>query len=476
MSRWRIGALTVLACIAGTGSALADGEFPRIEAVVDSPTDPSVLLARGNIGMFLSRDSGATWRHVCRDVVGHSSTEKPPILIAADGALAVGMFTGLTVSRNGGCDFVPVEGALSGVIADIDLDRQNRMYAARSTGVSGGLFSSQLLRSTDHGNLWTQVGSDFDSDSILFDLAIAPSESRRLYLTAKKGDDWLLSSSSDAGESWGTAGLIATGPHLELTLAAVHSTRPEVVLAIVDNGRGGAIDEGLDQAVLLTTDGGGSWSEAFRTNAAIFAAEFSTNGDVLVGVGPDFEGTATDNKLHGLWRVSTDTGSSVQVQREQVLCLHRARAGALYLCTATFSSGFDVARSDDDGATLEPLLRMLDIAPPLECPATSSYDEVCRREWEDYYCSVHMPLDESSSCDFDAAAAGQPIGAGGTSSDAGTAGAAGGQSAFETPSSASGCAVRAGHAQSRSKVGSGPLILMALAFRRRQRRAIPSAA
>src|SRR5678816_4665147 len=84
--------------------ALANGRPPITNGVKFRPGDNHSLYVATTFGLLVSHDDGCSFRWVCEQNIGYGGTFDPQYRIATDGAIFATTFTGLRVSRDGGCD------------------------------------------------------------------------------------------------------------------------------------------------------------------------------------------------------------------------------------------------------------------------------------------------------------------------------------------------------------------------------------
>jgi photosystem II stability/assembly factor-like uncharacterized protein len=212
-----------------------DQETGSIGSVVVAPSDPNVIyvgsgegLARPDLsvgdGLFKSTDAGKTWA-----LMGLKDAQQIPN-IAVDPRSADRIFVaafghpygpsrerGIYRSLDGGRTFQAVlqKGEdVGGNDVDIDPSDPNIVYAtmweerqgpwedAQWRGTGGGIF-----KSTDGGNTWRQLTKGLPGDGAITqaNLAIAPSNPKRLYAAVASGGAASFYKSDDAGETWTAA-------------------------------------------------------------------------------------------------------------------------------------------------------------------------------------------------------------------------------------------------------------------------------
>jgi photosystem II stability/assembly factor-like uncharacterized protein len=213
-----------------------DQETGSIGSVVVAPSDPNILyvgsgegLARPDLsvgdGVYKSTDAGKTWTHLpqLRD-----AQQVPNIAVDPKNAdrVFVAVFghpygpnkdRGVYRSTDGGRTFQAVLQKDENIGAnDVDIDptdpnvvyatmweeRQGPWEDGQWRGTGGGIF-----KSTDGGTTWKQLktGLPNNGDITQANLAIAPSNTKRLYAAVGSGAGASMYVSNDAGETW-TAG------------------------------------------------------------------------------------------------------------------------------------------------------------------------------------------------------------------------------------------------------------------------------
>ncbi len=304
-----------------------------VGALAIAPSDPEVIyvgsgeglqrpdLSTGN-GIYKSADGGKTWRHLgLRDgqqipqiaidphdpnrlfvaVMGHpyGPNEERGLYLSTDGAETFRRV--LSRDENTGA-------------VDVVLDPKNPeivyavLWEARQAPWENGFFygpGSGLYKSTDGGATWRQLTRGlptFDDGLGRIGITVAPSDPNRLYASVEvNGAGWLFRS-DDAGESWYrvTADLRVVGRPSDFAEVKVDPTNPDVVYTgsvvtwkSVDGGKTFAAFRGApggddyhriwinpenpkiiliaaDQGVIITVNGGESWSSWYNQPTAQF--------------------------------------------------------------------------------------------------------------------------------------------------------------------------------------------------------------
>ncbi len=302
-----------------------------IGAVAVAPSKPNVIyvgsgegLQRPDLsvgdGIYKSTDAGATWTHL-----GLRDGQQIP-RIAIDPHNADRIFVavlghpygpnaerGIYRSTNGGQSFDKVlfkDENTGGCDVAIDPSDPNTVYAAlwearqgpwenaAWSGTNGGIF-----KSTDGGTTWRKLTNGLPESGVTqTNLAIAPSNPKRIYASVAMGQPTAIYRSDDAGESWTRA---TTDPRPaqrigggDLSVPAVDPSNPDTVYVAstvtwksTDAGKtwtgirgapGGDDYQSIwinptfpqimlivsDQGAIITVNGGESWSSWYNQSTA----------------------------------------------------------------------------------------------------------------------------------------------------------------------------------------------------------------
>ncbi len=252
-----------------------------IGAIAVAPSDPNVVyvgsgeglhrpdLSIGN-GIYKSTDAGKTWTHLGLND-GYQipalaiDPRNPKKVFAAVLGHPYGPNTerGLYRSTDGGQTWQKAIYKDENIGAsDVEIDPSNpdviyaSMWEAREgpwedgnevNGTGGGLF-----KSTDGGNTWNQLKNGLPNDLSQIYVAIAPSDSKRLYASVATASGTLsFYRSDDAGENWAKttddprpSGRIGGG---DLSIPRVDPKNPDIVYC-------------ASTVTMRSTDGGKTWS------------------------------------------------------------------------------------------------------------------------------------------------------------------------------------------------------------------------
>jgi hypothetical protein len=363
-------ALLTLSALALPSIALAHGRPAFIGAIAFHPNDRDTIVARATFGLVLSEDHGATWRWICAAVTDADPTrEDPAILVAPDGSVLVGTFSGLARSTPDRCEFTPVGGNLDDVFV-IDLDARRAdpgvVYAVATSGVDPDV----LMRSDDEGRTFSPLSETFDL-ILLEKVRVAPSDAMRVYLsgaipaTPRQG---FFLRSIDGGESFIPIEIVFEDGERNVHVLAVDPSNPDRVLVRVTR----SVVDPMPERLLLTENGGDTFTTVLRAQQ-ITGAAFSEDGAAA---------WATSRTSDGMFR-SGDGGRTFAPLFGGNLPCVASRAGELWFCADQPLDGYAMGLSGDGGDTLDEVLRFDQIVELPTCPRCSEVGYVCPQWFPD---------------------------------------------------------------------------------------------
>ena len=321
-----------------------DQEVSSIGALAIAPSDPNVIWAgsgegflRSNIsignGIYKSTDGGKTWEHMGLDETGRIlriviDPRDPDIVFAAALGHCYGPQDerGVYRTTDGGRSWEKVlfvdenTGA-----ADLVMDANNPriLFASmwqiliKTWGRFSGGPGSGLYKSTDGGTTWNRVsGPGFPTTEVgKIAVAVAPSESNRVYALIETGDgvpqegkddvgNGVLWRSDDGGESWKLINyehILNERPHYYSRLAVAPDNHNEVFFVAGTLSR--SIDGGLTtERVAVWPDKHDMWVDPTNPNWMLLA----TDGGPIVTTNRGKNWNMTNLPIAQLYHVAVD--------------------------------------------------------------------------------------------------------------------------------------------------------------------------
>ena len=249
----------------------------EVDVVAAAPTDSTVVYAASNLGgVFLSEDSGTTWRPAN---AGLSDLRVQCLAVSPADLRTVyaGTQSGAFKTTDGGATWTPLGGGFPAArVSSIAIDplTPSVVYAAGTSGT--------FVKSSDGGSTWSAIGSAAISTNQPRILAIDPVHTANVFLGTQQGGFYR---SANAGASWAASNTGLTDVNgiaiTAINALAVDPTHPSRVFA----GTAGS-------GVFLSTDGGGTWADASNGLATIA---------LITGIAVGSDGTAYLGQQGGLY-------------------------------------------------------------------------------------------------------------------------------------------------------------------------------
>jgi hypothetical protein len=348
-------------------AALANGRYPMAGQIAVDSSDPTHMLVRATYGFVTTSDGGKSWSWICEGAVGYSGYEDPMVSITKDGTVLAGLFQGLSVTRDRGCQW-DLSGAplAQRYVTDLATERSDPasvvVLVSNSTGKDA--FLTQIWQSPDNALTFTQAGVDLPTGFLGLTVDTAPSDSSWIYVSGRYGSpDYpgVLERSQDRGKMWEMLPIPGSNDlHLPY-IGAIDPKDPAIVYVRLNGD--------TEDPLLVSKDGGGSWKEVFSAKSLLGFALSPDGATIAVGSDKD-----------GLWTAPTDTFAFTKVSNVGVRCLTWTSQG-LFACADDAVDGFSVGRSTDGGRTFSPLLRRTALCDQLTCDPASSTGKVCPMVW-----------------------------------------------------------------------------------------------
>jgi hypothetical protein len=459
-------AFSVAAAVLYAGAAAAHAPPEATGIVWASSGSHERIIVRTNRGLIVSDDAGASFRLLCNDAFGASLTEVAPVVSTSSGRLLVASYLGgLLAASDDLCTFTPVPGPLSSPTNVVGLERTAGTPSSLFALMSRDGSVDHLLASADDGVTW-RAPSHVEDFS--FTLAVAPSDPKRLYVTALHTADagasqYRLLASADGGQTLVAHDIALDPTESGVSVLAVDPSEPERVFA-----RTTASDP-TEPARLLRSDDGGASIVNVMTLVAPTSAVLSSDGATVWVGGQDGVFRSAD---HGKTFTRLESAGLSQVA---CLALHEGR---LFACGFA-DNAFGVLASSDAGDSFSFFLRFPDVKAPLDCPPDSVSGRACATRFEDW--RVEQGLAGAAGNGGQGGGAGA-VNTGGATTTGGTpsvpaAGGAGGAPVATPPpggantGSSSGCRI-AERCSGKGGTGAGALTVALLALRRRRSRLV----
>ncbi len=375
-------------CVLALGVARANGRPPLTNGIYVRPGDDHAMLVRTTFGLLVTLDDGCSFRWVCEKAIGYGGEFDPKYAIAADGTIFATTFTGLRVSRDGGCDWAMATAERrpgdAGRIADIwidaiDIASNGDVWVATAESAK----PNNVYRSRDNGITFAPMG--LPSPTVWYkSVKVARSDPQRIYVTGYQVAPEArahLFRSNDGGTTWTEVPLFgARAPHPTvrygstplLYVVAIDPANPDVVLMTSSGANPPSGDR-----LYRSTDGGRSFDQVLETTDPIRDVVFRASGVVVATrTGGSFESTADGTAFVPL-------GSTLghPVTTPQLGCLGQRGDGSLVGCGANWSPDLMAVGRSTDGGSWHPLFRFSELAGPLACPAGTKEHDLCAPQW-----------------------------------------------------------------------------------------------
>ena len=447
--------------------AAANGRFPSAGQIVFAPNDPDLVILRTTFGLLVSRDHGVTWRWVCESSMGIVALqEDPSIGVTQAGSVVGGLWEGVSVSPDTGCNWALAGGALTKQrIADLVVRPDDPHAVLIITGTwlpdagapDGGTtyYLSQIYRSTDDGADWSALGTPVDPSVVVTTMEVAKSDPQRIYVSGFRGESPTRSPaffvSADQGATWTERSASLAGA-ASVYIAAVDPDDADLVYVRSDG----------PSKLYVTSNGGQSF--ATPTFDAPDGGTMASLTGYMFGfaLSPDGSKIYLGGIQDGLFMASRGASNFVHQSSLQVECL-AAHGPELWACSAATSDAgpFLAGVSADDGVTFAPKLHLTGVEGVLACNADAGVSQcafqfgaLCQR------LGGCVTADADAGSDGGAADAGTIPGPDAGDAPPGHPDAPGGKSSC-------GCAVPGG---GETAGFAGALAVLALAFVRSRRR------
>ncbi|MDX2087750.1 MAG: sialidase family protein [Kofleriaceae bacterium] len=374
----------LLGVVAMGALAHSNGRPPATNGVYVRSTDPHSLYVRTTFGLLISHDDGCSFRWVCEKAIGYGGEFDPKYAIAADGTIFATTFTGLRVSRDGGCSWETATATKPagdpGRIADMWIDGiaiapNGDIWVV--TADSGK--PNNVYHSTDNGLTFTP-GPLASAQIWWKSVAIARSQPQRIYVTGYQVAPAVQASlrvSDDGGTTWAPrpfAPTVKLGTTPVVVATAVDPLNPDHLFL---TSIGAHPPEG--DVLYRSTDGGQTLTEVVTTRDPVRGVVFRKDGKVVIATLAS--GTwelATDGTLTALGEVQPN---APDIAPPRFGCLAEQVNGTLVGCGANWQPDYMAVGAGASPVGMKKLFRFVELAGPLTCPVGTTTHEVCDPQW-----------------------------------------------------------------------------------------------
>ncbi len=414
----------VLALLAGSGLAFANGRAPGTSTINFKKGNDIEIAAGMTFGVVHSTDGGQTWTWQCEDAVGYGGMYDPDYAFTSTGALFATTFDGLKVNRDG-CKFersVLTEtdgpcfddgdadsdaddcntgftcatgiGGAGGVAGDFICEKI-KFVSTTTVGPDGAVFAAAadpkdgaIYKSTDDGATFPVKPTPGQLNDWWQSIEVAPSNAQVVYLFGYRlmagTKVFLLYRSNDGGASYqplagnetsGTVNGMETKPNSVIEIAGISKTDPNVVYARVTLS-----DNSLSDAIYRSNDGGGSWGKIIEKGGSLSFVARQTGqlvvGSQAVGTFQVLDPGAATNSATIAAGFAEVTGAP------HINCLAENAAGEVWACTQNYGSptvpkdDFGIMKTTDL-VTWTGVLKFQEIQDPTSCAAGTTQKDRC---------------------------------------------------------------------------------------------------
>lgn len=369
-----------LALLLLASTAYANGRAPLTNGVHFKPNDPHSMYVATTFGLLISHDDGCTMNWVCEANIGFNGAWDPKYAIASDGTIFATTYTGLRVSRDGGCSFTTATSELTpgapnriaGIWIDaLDVGPTGEVWVG--TAESGQ--PNDVYVSGDNGVSFRAVGLSSNT-AFWKSVKVAPTNLARVYVSGYEltPPTAHVFHTDNSGGKWTPSPLanVEYGSTPITLIAAVDPSNPDIVY-LISEGAAGSGDK-----LYRSTDAGDTWIDVLTTAGPIsgvtivgpqtvYATALTQSGTTLVG--------------NAMYR-SNNGGVSFELvpNTPQLACLGVSPSGDLIGCAANWQPDFAaVVRSQDAAATFSKVWRFVEMAGPLPCTAGTPEEDTCNQ-------------------------------------------------------------------------------------------------
>ena len=361
--------------------ALATGAYangrPALTSTINFRQGHEQHVAAGmTLGMLITHDSGATWHWFCEDAILYSGMYDPDYAYTEPGALFATTFDGFLVNRDG-CTFGPTSIGKTEISQVAQAPNGTLYFSAVHPMVGTDPGDASIYTSTDNGMTMTPLGAPGLVNDWYSSLEVAPTDGNRIYITAYRFSPtgsrlFQLYRSDNAGASFTPLPTdhFTHSDNSTLTIAGIQRGAPDTVFACVD-----ALDEAGAATIWRSVDAGQTWTQILAKPVPI-AFLVRANGDYVAAT--QLQGAFVSRApAHASWEPLPNA--------PHINVLAENSAGEVWAGTVNFASPRDNLPVSDDAAIMKTtdlvtwtkVLRLQDVAGPVDCPDRTRVYEQC---------------------------------------------------------------------------------------------------
>jgi photosystem II stability/assembly factor-like uncharacterized protein len=308
-----------------SGTAFANGRFPRAQRLVEEPAHPERLIIAATYGLLVTGDRGKSWSYVCDAAFTFQPMFASDVVVGlTTNGLLLGVQNAITLTRDRGCDFTKVfEPTGQTNVDDFTISPSLTDVLALVTTFENGRNTIRLQESQDGGLTWRVIGAPLPAD-LTYTIDVDPRNAQRVYATGAKlssdpAEPALFLTSLDRGSTWTVDIIPNTSMDSSPWIAAIHPTDGNKIFVRTDSWKKNASSQELaGDALLYSDDGGKTWTELIRAagadpeepGAKMLGFALSPDGStVLVGYGDIVDPVRVvdpDDKWKGVYKSSSD--------------------------------------------------------------------------------------------------------------------------------------------------------------------------
>ena len=371
--------------------ALAHLGFPDTTSVTVRRGHPEQMLLGATFGAVMTRDAGRSWRWLCTEALGYGSWRPETYLWLPNGDLFAATGSALIRSTDGGCTwssheyFAPPDDRTKSrwmyPIGLVSPDSQpSRLWV--STARSGS--HNGLYRSDDGGKSFAPTSLASDS-AVFLSVKVAPSDTRRLYVSSSAPDGLHLWRSGDEGVTWEDIShafselVTSSARPYDLFMLKVSDTDPDRLWARVTA-------EGWTY-VMESRDGG----RTFRSVVHPEGQSHDGMDEYLIGIEVSADGdtlwAATPTRL---FRIHAGDATATHLSLPDGNACAERQGDTLFVCGASRVHDWALAITKDQGATYMPLFNLPDMLAPAApfCPQGTPVHDTCRPLWPNFATTI----------------------------------------------------------------------------------------